>query len=330
MLFLRLGPRFLFVRTEDVEAVRFFLINELGGKSIVFPQGKDEASENSTLFFITDKDKVKTCIEDAKEIILVNESAAICLSNIINSHIDNIVHRVDMGPASLIMRVAGDQSKIIERLQREYNGELVGWEEGVTKGEKGDTLLSLTQKPLNNALSGEDLISPNILMPHPIPLIHKRLRVEGLRFITENLENYQWYELRINIYDSKGRYQEHYDRLMYIFDKLEIGMVLGETWTKDHALALMSVLAYQVRLFTFYTPQEVKQLLLGLEYTMGGERMVDYDLYYRNKKISWRDILSKKDKRSKEELSKQYRTQLYDKLRGEDVCLLEGLEKGLN
>lgn len=329
MLFLRRGPRFLFIRTEDVEAIKEYLINHLGGRVTQFHQGNDIATEDSTLCFLTDKDKERTLVEDAKEIILIDESEAACLASLINSHVDKLVHRVDMGPASIIMRIAGDEQKIIKRLQQEYQGEPVNWEEGISKGERGYTLLSLTKKPINKILSERDIIDLNLLLPHPVSIVHKRLRVEGLRFITQNLQNSEWYELRINIYDSKGRYEEHYDRLMYILSRLEIGMVLGETWTKDHALALFSVLAYQVRLFTFYTPREVKEVLLALEYTLQGQRLVDFDLYHRNKKISWIDIINKKDKLTKVEESNKYRKLLYDRLSSEDILLLEGLEAGL-
>lgn len=329
MLFLRMGPRFLFIRTEDIESIKFFLIHALGGKSISFPRGHDEASEDSTLCFLTDPDKVKTSIEDAKEIMLVNEVSSFCLASIINSHVEKLIHRVDMGPASMVMRVAGDEQKIIQRLQQEYQAETVDWEEGIRKGERGNTLLGLTKKPINAILSGKDFIQPNLLLPYPVSKIQKRLRIEGLRFITQSLESGQWYELRINIYDSKGRYQENYDRLIFILSKLEIGMILGETWTKDHALALLSVLAYQVRLFTYYTPHEIKRLLMALEFTLEGERMVDFDLYYRNKKISWRDIDKRKGRNTKATECIRHRRELYEKMEQRHIELLEAMEVGL-
>ncbi|GAB6085657.1 hypothetical protein [Alkaliphilus crotonatoxidans] len=330
MLFLRLGPRFLFIRTMDIPAVKFFLIHALGGKSVSFHGGNDEASEDSTLCFLTAPGKVSTSIEDADEIILVNEVSSFCLASIINSHVEELIDRVDMGPASLVMRVAGDEKKIIQRLQEEYQAETVDWEEGIRKGERANTLLGLTKKPINSILSENDFIHPNLLLPHPVTIIQKRLRIEGLRFITQSLESGQWYELRINIYDSKGRYQENYDRLVYILSKLEIGMILGEAWTKDHALALLSVLAFQVRLFTYYTPHEVKKLLMALEFNLAGERLVDFDLYYRNRKISWVDIDKRRGRRNKATECIRLRQELYEKMEQRDIALLEAMETGLN
>ena len=330
MLYLRMGPRFLFLRTEAIEEMKDYLVKELEGEVTGFHEGLDNATDDCTLCFITDKDKIKTSIEDAKEIVLVKEVASACLASIINSHIGELLYRVDMGPASMVMRIAGNENMIIERLQKDFNGELVDWEEGVRRGEKGDTILSLTQKPINARIKEKDFIIPNILLPYPASYVQKKLRNEGLLYITQSLEGGEWYELRINIYDSNGNYNAHYHRLIFILAKLEIGMVLGESWTRDHALMLYSVLAFQVRLFTFYTPIEIKKLLMSLEYDLNGKRLVDFDLYYRNKKISWTDVDKRKAKKYKEEDCKRYRLELLERLSDQDRVTLQQMEEALD
>jgi len=329
MLYLRMGPRFLFLRTEAIEEMKDYLVKELEGEATGFHEGLDNATDDCTLCFITDKDKIKTSIEDAKEIILVKEVASVCLASIINSHLGELLYRVDMGPASMIMRIAGNENKIIERLRKDFSGDLVDWEEGVRRGEKGDTILSLTQKPINSRIKEKDFITPNILLPYPASYVQKKLRNEGLLYITQSLEGGEWYELRINIYDSNGNYNAHYHRLIFILSKLEMGMVLGESWTRDHALMLYSVLAFQVRLFTFYTPIEIKKLLMSLEYDINGKRLVDFDLYYRNKKVSWTDVDKRKARRFKEEDCRRYRLELLEKLADQDRETLLQMEEAL-
>ncbi|ABR50711.1 hypothetical protein Amet_4640 [Alkaliphilus metalliredigens QYMF] len=327
MLYLRMGPRFLFIRTERIQKVKDFFLQEGQGIHTTFQEGLEQSTEDSTLIFITEKHHEKTSIEDAKEIILVNEVASACLAGMINHHVSQWVFRVDMGPASMVMRVAGDEQKIIQRIQEVYGGKLVDWEEGVKQGEKGDTILSLTKNPISGRLSSKDFINANLLLAHPVSFIHKKLRNEGLLFITQSLENSEWYDLQINIYDSWGNYKGHHDRLIFILSQLEIGMILGETWTKDHALILYSVIAFQVRLFTTYSPQEIKKLTMALEYDQNGERQVDFDLYYRNKKISWVDIDKRKGRRNKLEECKQYREELFLKLSEETQNTLIRMEK---
>jgi hypothetical protein len=115
---------------------------------------------------------------------------------------------------------------------------------------------------------------------------------------------------------------------MFVLSKLEIGMVLGESWTKDFAVILYFVLTYQVRLFTFFTPQEVKKILMALEYSFDGKRLVDFDLYYKNKKVYWHEVnKSKERKKDKLEEAKIYRQSLYEKLSSEDIKTLEKMEE---
>jgi len=309
-----MGARLLFLRTENTEELKNFIVNNLNGSANEFEQSLEESVEDSTIVFITDKDPLKTDVDDAKYIILVKEPSSILLASILSSHLSGLICRADLGPALLIMRIAGDENKVVDRLQESYDGELISWKDGIKKGEKNDTLLALTSQPIGNKLGGRDFSENILLLPHPVNNVQKRLRPEGIVFITQSMEEGQWYELRINIYDSSGYYSEHYRRLMLVLNQLEIGMVLGETWTRDHALILYSVLAYQVRLFTVYPPQKVKRLLLGLEYNENGDRLVDFDLYHRNKKVSWIDVGKRDKRRNKVEEGKQYREELFDKL----------------
>jgi hypothetical protein len=299
----------------------------LNGVITEFKGAFEGASENSTICFITGINHEKTYVEDAKRIVLVNDVSTVILYTIINSHVCNLINKVDLGPASIIMRVAGNEQKIIDKIKEVFSGREVDWLEGIGIGEKDDTIIAFTSKVLSGPVA--DFLDTKLLISQPVRLVQGRLRSEGLRFITQSLDDSQWYELRINIYDSTGRYKENYDRLMFILSKLEIGMVLGESWTKDYAVMLYSVMTYQVRLFTFFKPEEVKKILMALEYTVDGERLVDFDLYYKNKKVHWGSVNKAKGKNSKAEEAKDYRKILYEKLSDEDIKILEDMENQL-
>jgi len=329
MFLVRMGPRFLFIRTENIDQVTNYLEEALKGESTDIWKAFEKASDNSTLCFITGLNHEKTRVEDAKRIVLVNEASTIILGSIINSHKCNLLDRVDLGPASVVMRIAGNEEKLINKLKEMFLGKAVGLIEGIGLGERDDTIIAFTNKAINGPVAPEDFLETKILIPKPIREVQQILRLEGLRLITQALDDSHWYELRINIYDSSGRYEENYKRLMFILSKLEIGMILGESWTKDYAVMLFSVLTYQVRLFTFFTPYEVKKILMALEYTMDGKRLVDYDLYYKNKKVHWHETSKNKDRKTKLEMSISYRKSLYEKLKPEDIEILENMEKNL-
>lgn len=329
MLLFRMGPRYLFIRTENTEEITSFLELKLNGEITDLQNGFEKSSENSTLCFITDINLEKTYVEDAKKIVLINDVSSAILSSIINNHVCGLIHKIDMGPASLVMRVAGNENKLIDKIKEIYDGKEVDWIDGIGLGEKDDTIIAFTNKVINGPVAPADFLNTKILISRPVREVQARLRTDGLRLITQSLNDSQWYELRINIYDSEGKYHEHYDRLMYILSKLEIGMILGESWTKDYAVILYSVLTYQVRLFTFFTPKEVKKILMALEYTVDGKRFVDFDLYYKNKKIHWFDANKTKEIKSKPEEAKAYRQSLYEKLKPEDIETLETMEKSI-
>lgn len=327
MLLFRMGPRYLFIRSENINEITNFLEVSLNGEITDFQDGMERSSENCTLCFITGINHEKTYIEDAKKIVLINDVASVILSTIINSNACNLVRKIDMGPSSMAMRISGNEQKLIDKLKEVFTGKEVDWVDGIGLGEKDDTILAFTNKALNGPVN--DFLKTKLLIQQPSRVVRDRLRVEGLRFITQSLNDSQWYELRINIYDSTGKYKENYDRLMFILSKLEIGMILGESWTKDYAVILYWVMTYQVRLFTFFTPIEVKKLLMALEYTTDGKRLVDFDLYYKNKKVFWGEVNKTKVRKNKLEEAKVYRQDLYEKLELEDIKILEDMEKSI-
>ncbi len=330
MLLFRIGSRHLFFRTENINEVANFLVTSLNGEVMDFWQGFEKASEKSTICYITDINLEKTYVEDAKKIVLVNKASSSILCSIIGSHVCKLIQKADLGPAPIAMRIpAGNEVKIIDKIKEIFGGREVDWIEGIGIGEKDDTIIAFTRKALNRPVT--DFLDTKLLIAKPVTEVQDRLRLEGLRLITQSLDDSQWYELRINIYDSYGNYQQHYERLMFVLSNLDIGMVLGESWTKDFAVILYSVLTYQVRLFTFNTPAEVKKILMALEYTVEGKRLVDFDLYYKNKKIYWYEVNKNRGKGiDKLDEAKLYRQDLYEKMKPEDIKTLETMEKELH
>ena len=72
---------------------------------------------------------------------------------------------------------------------------------------------------------------------------------------------------------------------------------------------------------------DIKKILLALEYTLEGKRLVDYDLYYKNRKVSWVSVTTPKNKKPKIEIAKENRENLYKKLGNKNVATLEEMEE---
>ncbi|MDW7670737.1 MAG: hypothetical protein SCK57_01215 [Bacillota bacterium] len=330
MVYLRVGTRLLFIRSTSPDGTCDKLMEQLKLRHVTMEEGLRESDENTSLLFITPTGLEVTDADDARHILLSKENGTGILSQIINKGLSSEIQRVDLGPRILILRVPDNEEKVLTALAKDYHAQVVTWKEGVRLGEKDQTLLGLTTHRLHQAL-GENAIFPKqLLIDQPLQECYAQLRREALLYITHSLKDGSWFEYRINLFDMKERYELHYQRLILVIAALEMGLILGENWTRDHALALMSVLAYQVRLFSFLQPNEVKQILIGLEYDGEGRRLADFDLYHRNKKVAWtqtqKDVTKLSEKRNKKEEGIYRRNELLNKLTGKEQKKLLDLE----
>lgn len=323
MLFIRRGPRCVFIRTPAPEVLIDHITTAFGGTRCTFEEGFTRAQEFHSLLFFTEPGLEKTRIEDAHTILHVPEESSYILSQLFQDRLQNRMSNVQLGPGLILMRVVGSGEELAAELTQRYETASMDFSEAISVGEIEDTVLLLTNASLSKVIGVDDFLNPPILIKYPSHRLYWELRSKGVHLITSSLEKKQWYEMRINIYDAADFYEVHYERLMAVLSELDAGMVLAETWTRDHALALMSVLAYQVRLFSLDPPQKMKRLLLGLEYDAKGKRFVDMDLYYRNRKIGKND---KGVRNAKVESHLMLRRELYARLSKETQDYLLQLE----
>jgi len=224
--------------------------------------------------------------------------------------------------------VFGDTEKIIQSVGQAYGGQVMPFIQCLNKGVPNQTIISLTQKPLTRNLSLEDLEQKHMLVDMNIHQLNRKMRSEVLRFLNEGLENKDWFEVQIRIYDRYSRYMLHLERLLLVLNALDIGIILGEAWSKDSPRFLMSTLVYQLRLFTLLDPVEIKKVLVGLEHLDDGTRIVDLDLMYRNSKIDWPMAQEKRSRvNGRNELGKLYRSRVLKELTVEERAALLEMEK---
>lgn len=292
MIFVRTGPRFLFFRTAGEVQLREKLVEILQGKVLPFSAAMEVAGEANTIVFLTPPDRQLVRVDGA-DVILLPVGSSVTLSCLFNAGVGQYVSRADLGPGLLVQRVPRDGRKVIETVREYYGAAGYNMEDAISRGEAGDTVIVFTDRALSRPVRVDEILAPVLLVKRPVPVMYRELRQEAVRYFTEGLETGQWHEVRINIYDAEEEYKTHYRRLVLALEDMEAGLILGEAWTRDHALALFSVVAYQVRLFTTMEPLELKQVLLGLEYDSRGRRFVDMDLYYRRKKIEKADVIKK-------------------------------------
>ncbi|ABO50007.1 hypothetical protein Dred_1477 [Desulforamulus reducens MI-1] len=328
MIFVRTGPRFLFLFTPAPGNLIDILVKELNGAVVSFSEAIETAEESNTIVMVTPHEIATAKVANAHTIVLLPLGSSVTLCKVINLKLGNLLTKTELGAGLLLQRLPQGGSKVVDLIKVEHHGMALELEEAINRGEANDTIVLFTEDPLHKSVPVDKVLKPSLLIPQPIPLVYRELRRQAVLYFTHGLANSQWFEVRLNIYDADDYYEIHARRLELVLEDLEAGLILGEVWTKDHALTLFSVAAYQIRLFTMMEPLELKTLLLGMEYDAKGNRFVDIDLYHRQRKIEW-GAIAKRLPFGRNKSGLHYRNQLYHRLSQKTLQRLLELEKSL-
>lgn len=285
----RLGPKLMVLGTENPDELIADLLSNFDAKKLDLSSALNFSSENSTVVFITKPNQKIAHLKDMFANVLIHMNSEDFMSSLINLKLLKNINDIRSAPGIIIMRTQGDKDKIISSVALEYQAEMSSIFDSIDKGHSNQTIIVFTDKPIEENVPLNSIESTTLLVDKHISFVASKIRNQALRFLNEGLVNKNWYELNIRIYDRYSQYDLHYRRLSAVLDELDIGLILGEMWTKDSPRFLMTVLVYQIRLFSLIPPVDIKRILLGLEYTDDGTRIVDFDLMHKNKKVDWTD-----------------------------------------
>lgn len=323
----RSGPKIYVVHALEIERLKNVLINDFEAIEYDMDTAFEKASEYYTLLFLTDKSTDVLDDEEVKVILLIKKEADAVICRFFSWEHQSLILSLRPAPKILILRVIGAVETVLEDMQKDMGGDIGSFKDMLDAGNQYSTLVALTEKPLNRNMRLKDLFSATLKLQGKHPEFVKALRMHALKYLNTGLGNRDWNEIEIRIFDRYSAYELHYDRLIELFEALELGLVLGESWSKDYPRLFMSVEVYRVRFFTFYEPKYIKQLLLAMEYTEDGTRIVDFDVYFNHKKMDWTDALEKDSPRSRLQAGLVFREQLHMKLGSSSKVEFDRLER---
>jgi len=283
--------------------------------------------DTTTIIIVTRQMKANLSIsqEDIDYILAIKKDCEDILITLLKLksglHIDDI----RATSRTIVMRTVGDKKRYMAAVQKDVAGDLVSSRD-INEQYASGTIIIFTEKRLNSPISVNELSDQSIYTTQDSNHLLKLLGNNYVKYVNAGLDNKDWQELVIKIYDSKEQYHLHYQRLTMVLNELDCGLILGESWGKDAALTFLSVGVYQVRLFTYMDVQEIKKIAFGLEYNLDGKRLVDYDLYTKRKKHSWYQVRTK-DLYRREELGLYYRKKLMNEISEEVSFELLALER---
>lgn len=284
------------------------------------------SNEGNTVVVVTDKISEKVREADMLYLFLLKDELEGLLATISNSSIGKpIVNKVKLSPRIILLRAIGDIERVIEQVTKDVNGVTLPTSHAQDNVATG-TLIYFSGNALHKATHLNTTYETCVYTTTSYYSVFRYLRNQNLKYLNIGIDNTDWYELKIKIYDAYGHFDLHYNRMRYIFEKLEMGMILGETWGTDIASVFQTVGIYKVRFFTFKKPLEIKKILVGLEYLEDGERICDYDLYWKRKKYHW-DQVRTEDAKGKTELGIYYRQGIMSQLNHSEQVKMATMEK---
>ncbi|MZQ97790.1 MAG: hypothetical protein GT601_08930 [Acidaminobacter sp.] len=324
---LRNGPRMLYIGTTKRFEFINFLIEKFQAEILDVDVVFDRSDEFNTIIYLFSDLKPSVNKSDVKDTLLIRKDVAHVLCQLIQNENATLIQAIRPAPQTILMRAIGDMEKMLLNIQKDFGGKIGSFNYCVESGCAASTIIGLTDKPLSRSAKFSDMYHNFLRLDQDYATLHRDLTMDAYRYLNSSMDNKEWHEFEIRIYDVYGAFQLHYQRLIEVLDSLELGIVIGESWSKDYPKFLFPVEVYSVHFLTFVEPKVFKQILLGLEHLSDGERIVDYDLYIKNKKVYWREALQNKTNINRETESLKARSEVYGRLDQKTKAELAVLEQ---
>ncbi len=323
------GTREIFLKLKDwgvidSVAVKFPLVEKK------HEDAWDSSSEGQTLIFATMKGRSLGEIR----VFLADSSPGEILAFMLNEGLCDKLGKASVLPRTILFRVSGDYSEVMEQMRQDFDAKVgkiplfLRWTDS-----GGRVAVMFTRNNLNRPIAIKDLFPDVLYIQMPYEQLLRNLRSRAMSYFNEARGHADWRSLEIRVYDMWERYPLQAKRLRLVLDELEIGLVLGEGRGKDFAHILMPVPVYRFHLATFLEPERIKEILMGMEYSASGKRLVDLDLFEGKKKTGWGAIAEKDEDRERAgvRLRKQLMEDLLPSTRDQLARIeeeIEGEERG--
>jgi len=285
----------------------------------------DKAVEGSTIVMLTDKFKKFISCEDAKRIFIINENVNRILEDIINNDVSHLIDKIRKGPELITMRNYGDIEKFFKSIKEDFKGQ-EGEALKFLETKNSGTVITITDHNVNKKIKVNNLYKKAIYTSMLKNNVLNQINVNIFKYINESISKTGWNEYKIKIYDSYDQYKYHYNRLLFLIDILNLGLVLKEGWGLDAGTIFRHVEVYEIFLYSTIKKENLKGILVGAEYLDNGDRFVDLDLFLNKKKVKWSD-LKNDEVFKKEEVGIKYRKKLMNRLDNNEKIFLLDLEK---
>ncbi len=329
IFFVRSGPEtIVFTFTKDFEKAEPILLEwgDFAGSNI------EEAFSLSGEFSRIVVVRIINGPEQEEEVrIYISETGIqrlLCM--MLNARLGEGLAESRMQPGYILMRLLGDIEKGIEKIKEDFGGEYVPNDPYFREPLPEDSsVIYFTSEPLNHRIPHSNMHNKALYVTeHSKEKLIATLRMRQNEYLGDSMGTPDWNSMEIRIGDKEGRFSTHRKRIWTAVQGLQIGTIMEEGWEREYTLMGRVADVYLLKLFTPLDEESVKGFLAGLEYDDSGERIADLDLYFKGKKISWKER-GKEGGLSKAELGMEARKSMLNKLDKYSLSKMHRLDEDL-
>ncbi|MDR0616667.1 MAG: hypothetical protein LBG29_07665 [Synergistaceae bacterium] len=321
----RSGPTILKIRLSGDIAALTDAMEEisLSNWGSDFSKFNDSAGEGDTLIFINDKADVLSMIYQTT----IAPAAVLCA--LINRRLLGGIHDISVTPPNIVMRLIGNLDAAIDQIAVDFKAKEAAGPYLAEHIDESSVLVTFTSEPINRPVPYASFYGRALLVDKPYGQLMVFLRAKAQEYLNIAMGSPDWNEIEITMFDAMDQFNLHYNRLITVLLGLDVGLIVGEAWVPEYTIIMRKSEVYQVRLLTPISAQEIKRIALALEYDDGGMRVVDFDVYFKNKKLSWQSELKQLKGYTRDQIGVLHRKRLLSSLPAEAKAVLRKLDSDI-
>ncbi|MDR1137680.1 MAG: hypothetical protein LBK91_05090 [Synergistaceae bacterium] len=322
----RSGPTILKISVSDDIAHLRDALSEMSSphRDGDFEDFYDMAGEGDTLIYIDQGEHTEPLFYQT------NVATSIVLCGLINKKLYDVIRHISVTPPNIVMRLIGDLDAAIDQITVDFKARETTCIYLTKNMEESSVLVNFTSEPLNRLVPHTSFYKRALLIDKPYGQLLIFLRAKAQEYLNVAMGSPDWNEVSVTMFDAMDQFDLHYNRLITVLQGLDVGIVVGEEWVPEYTVALRKSEVYQVRLLTPIPPQQIKKIALALEYDDKENRVVDFDVYFKKKKLSWTSELQQNKGYTRDKIGALHRTRLLASLPAEAKAMLRKLDSKIN
>lgn len=283
------GPKLIALRTAQQQAMVQYLNNHF----ICEPMAQLGVGVDTT------KTLCVLCVVNAhgteQDVVYlgVAQPAEYVLCHLMEPEAQRMIAQIRALPPSIVFNSLGEHRPVVDKIQSEFACERSTWETLLYR--ENDEGVVVTFLMEDEPGQQRKFYEETLFIHQEYSSLLAYLRIHAPRYLAKAFAPNAWHMVDLRIYDRYEVYDLQYKRLLKAIQAMKLGYVVTEAWNREVSAFADPVGTYQIRLLTFLSPLELKKMLIALEYSQSGSRIVDLNLIWHKKKISWKDLLDDKE-----------------------------------